>query len=75
MHSAFPPEVVRHLDGHLERLPENDQRSRAILEQMKVDEAHHGTVARNAGAAALPGAVKTLMRMVSRVMTTTASRF
>jgi 3-demethoxyubiquinol 3-hydroxylase len=62
-------QVVRHLEGHLERLPVNDLRSRAILEQMKQDEGHHATVALEAGAAELPAAVKRLMQWVSRLMT------
>ena len=47
-------QVVEHLDGHLDRLPSADERSRAILRQMKEDESHHGTVAQEAGAAVLP---------------------
>lgn len=67
-------QVVAHLEDHLSRLPENDQRSRRILEQMKVDEAHHSTVAMRAGAVELPGVVKCAMQAVSRVMTTVAYR-
>ena len=62
-------QVVRHLDGHLQRLPAADLKSRAILEQMRQDEAHHATVALEAGAAELPAAVKRLMHWVSGVMT------
>lgn len=65
-------QVVRHLDEHLAQLPEYDQRSRTILEQMKEDEAHHATLALHAGGAPLPGPVKTLMGLVSKVMTRTA---
>ena len=65
-------QVVRHLEDHLARLPAQDHKSRAILEQMKVDEAHHATTALNAGGAPLPGPVKALMRITSRVMTRTA---
>lgn len=65
-------QVVRHLDSHLERLPGSDDKSRVILEQMKVDEARHGTTAMTAGAADLPEPVKKLMTMASRVMTRTA---
>lgn len=67
-------QVVRHLQGHLERLPANDLKSRAILEQMKLDEGHHATVALEAGAAELPRAVKRLMRFTSRVMTWSSFR-
>jgi 3-demethoxyubiquinol 3-hydroxylase len=65
-------QVVEHLDGHLARLPDNDQRSRAIIEQMRTDEGHHATVAIEAGARELPLPIKRLMRATARVMTTTA---
>ena len=65
-------QVVRHLDDHLGRLPTSDARSRAILSQMKNDEAHHATTALEAGAAPLPAPVKRLMTLTSRVMTSTA---
>lgn len=65
-------QVVKHLDEHLTRLPENDVQSRAILEQMRADEAQHATVAIEAGAAALPVPVKKMMGVVSQVMTRTA---
>lgn len=64
-------QVVRHLDGHLDRLPQHDQKSRAILEQMRTDELHHATVALQSGAAELPRPVKSVMRLMSRLMTTT----
>jgi ubiquinone biosynthesis monooxygenase Coq7 len=67
-------QVVKHLDGHLQRIPEGDTRSRAILEQMKVDEAQHRTTALNSGGSELPDTVKKLMTLASRVMTTTAYR-
>jgi len=65
-------QVVRHLDDHLGRLPPSDTRSRAILSQMKNDEAHHATTALEAGAAPLPEPVKRLMTLTSRIMTSTA---
>ena len=65
-------QVVRHLDEHLAQLPQEDHRSRAILEQMRIDEAQHATAAIEAGAAALPAPVKGLMRLTSGVMTRTA---
>lgn len=67
-------QVVRHLEGHLQRLPRHDLKSRAILEQMKLDEAHHATVAVEAGAAELPGLVKRLMQLTSKVMTWSSYR-
>ncbi len=65
-------QVVKHLDGHLERLAPADEKSRAILEQMREDEGKHATVAIESGAAALPEPVRQLMRLMSKVMTTTA---
>jgi len=65
-------QVVEHLEGHLQRLPEEDQKSRAILEQMKDDEARHATSALQHGAAELPSPAKLAMRLSSEVMTKTA---
>ncbi len=67
-------QVIRHLDEHLERLPPQDERSRAILTQMKEDEAHHATVALQHGGAELPGPVKLMMKTTSKIMTTLAYR-
>lgn len=65
-------QVVRHLDRHLDRISVQDARSRAILEQMKQDEARHATVALESGGIELPSPVKALMGIVSKVMTRTA---
>ncbi|HEV2212378.1 MAG TPA: 2-polyprenyl-3-methyl-6-methoxy-1,4-benzoquinone monooxygenase, partial [Gammaproteobacteria bacterium] len=65
-------QVVEHLGGHLKRLPENDRKSRVILEQMQQDEARHGAIAHNAGGTALPLPVRLAMRLTSKVMTETA---
>ena len=65
-------QVVEHLDGHLERLPEQDHRSRSILEQMRRDEMQHASVARDAGGAELPLPMRVLMRACAKVMTGTA---
>ena len=65
-------QVEGHLDEHLGRLPAADLRSRAIVEQMRVDEAAHGANARAAGGMDLPVPVRTLMRHTARVMTGTA---
>jgi len=65
-------QVVRHLEGHLARLPAQDERSRAVLEAMREDEERHATTALTLGAAELPLPVKLAMRAASRVMTTTA---
>ena len=65
-------QVVKHLNEHLQRLPESDNKSRAILEQMKQDEGRHATVAIEAGGAELPAPIKNLMGLCSKVMTRTA---
>lgn len=65
-------QVVEHLDGHLARLPAADAKSRAILEQMREDEAAHATRAIEHGAVTLPWPVRAWMRLASRVMTETA---
>jgi len=65
-------QVERHLEGHLERLPAGDLASRAIVSQMKQDEAVHALQAEQAGAAELPAPLRGLMRAAARVMTSTA---
>jgi len=65
-------QVERHLEGHLQRLPEADRHSRAIVEQMRDDERMHGQSATEAGGVELPVPVKALMRAASKVMTQTA---
>lgn len=65
-------QVAEHLDGHLQRLPPTDQRSRAILEQMRADELQHATRALQAGGASLPGPIRAAMRLSAKLMTKTA---
>jgi 3-demethoxyubiquinol 3-hydroxylase len=65
-------QVEGHLDEHLGRLPAADLRSRAIVEQMRNDEAAHGADARAAGGTDLPGPIRALMRRTARIMTGTA---
>jgi len=67
-------QVVRHLDKHLQELPKNDERSRAIVMQMRIDELGHATLAENLGAATLPKAINTVMGFTSKVMTSLAKR-
>ena len=62
-------QVEVHLDGHLDQVPETDQKTRAVLEQMKADEVRHAHLAVAAGGAPLPGPVKEAMRLAARVMT------
>jgi len=64
-------QVEGHLDSHLDRLPERDTKSRAIVAQMKDDEARHAQTAVTEGAAELPESVRQAMRLSSRIMTGT----
>lgn len=65
-------QVVKHLDDHLGKLPENDLRSKKVVTQMKQDEIQHAEQAMAAGAAELPQSAKWLMKCASKVMTKTA---
>ena len=67
-------QVEAHLQSHMQRLPENDQASRAIVAQMKADEMRHAQEAQSAGAVELPAPIKGLMRVAAKVMTTVAHR-
>lgn len=64
-------QVIQHLENHLDQLPAEDKKSRAILNQMQIEEAHHGQLAKAAGAAEFPQWVKWLMNRVSKLMTKT----
>lgn len=65
-------QVVKHLEEHEQQLPAQDQKTRAILKQMKTDEEEHGAKAIEAGGAELPETVQLLMSISSKVMTKTA---
>jgi ubiquinone biosynthesis monooxygenase Coq7 len=67
-------QVEEHLGGHLEELPPEDARTRAVVEAMQADEARHRASAIELGAAELPDPVKRAMRLASKVMTTVAYR-
>jgi ubiquinone biosynthesis monooxygenase Coq7 len=67
-------QVEAHLASHMDRLPANDHASRAIVAQMKEDEARHAREALQSGAVELPAPVKGAMRAMARVMTTVAHR-
>lgn len=67
-------QVEAHLDSHLEQLPEQDRRSREIVDQMRQDEIRHAETAVHLGAAELPGAVKAAMKFAAKLMTGTAYR-
>lgn len=65
-------QVARHLGRHLAQLPANDRRSRAILEQMKIDESSHATAAERGGSRELAGLIKGGMQLGSKLMTTSS---
>jgi ubiquinone biosynthesis monooxygenase Coq7 len=68
-------QVEEHLTNHMDRLPQADARSRAIVAAMRDDEARHGAAARDAGASELPLPIRALMRATAKLMTLTAYRF
>ena len=65
-------QVENHLESHLKKLPEEDHRSRAIVDQMRMDEIDHGQTALHAGGVALPEPIQKIMQAMSKVMTATA---
>jgi ubiquinone biosynthesis monooxygenase Coq7 len=67
-------QVEQHLSSHLDRLPRDDARSRAVVAQMRTDEAGHAQMAEDQGAARLPLPVRAAMRLTAKVMTTTSYR-
>jgi 3-demethoxyubiquinol 3-hydroxylase len=67
-------QVEEHLTGHMEKLPENDARSRVVVAAMRNDEIRHGMAARDAGARELPAPVRLVMRAAAKLMTLTAYR-
>ncbi|BAP41917.1 2-polyprenyl-3-methyl-6-methoxy-1,4-benzoquinone monooxygenase [Pseudomonas sp. 21LCFQ02] len=72
--AATEDQVCKHLDEHLEQIPNEDEKSRAILEQMRIDEAHHAETALDAGGFRFPTPVKFGMSLVAKVMTKTTYR-
>lgn len=68
---ATEDQVCRHLESHMDELPDQDQRSRAIITQMHEDEARHGAEAMAGGGEEFPAPVKNLMSLASKVMTET----
>ena len=67
-------QVVAHLESHLDRLPEEDDVSRAIISQMIIDESEHAEMAVDNGAAELPSAIKFAMQLTAKVMTSISER-
>jgi ubiquinone biosynthesis monooxygenase Coq7 len=72
--AATEDQVCQHLQKHLEELPVNDEKSRAVVAQMLQDEARHAEMALNAGGYKFPAPVKGLMTLVSKAMTKTSYR-
>ncbi|WIO74096.1 2-polyprenyl-3-methyl-6-methoxy-1,4-benzoquinone monooxygenase [Porticoccaceae bacterium LTM1] len=72
--AATEDQVCKHLESHLQQLPEQDEKSRAVVELMLEDEARHSHTALSAGGLAFPRAVKSLMTAISAAMTTTSYR-
>lgn len=68
-------QVSAHLQKHLQRIPDEDKKSQAILQQMQEDEEQHAAQALDAGAAELPYPIKKLMNTVSKIMTKTSYYF
>ncbi len=71
---ATEAQVVKHLEEHLDRIPEGDLKSRAILTQMVEDEARHGDHAIEMGGQEFPEFIKKGMSLLSKIMTETTYR-
>ncbi|WP_038500685.1 2-polyprenyl-3-methyl-6-methoxy-1,4-benzoquinone monooxygenase [Janthinobacterium agaricidamnosum] len=65
-------QVEAHLGSHLDELPAQDAKSRAIVKQMQIDEIEHGAAAQRLGALEMPAPVRGLMALMGKVMTRTA---
>lgn len=72
--AATEDQVCNHLQQHLEELPTADHKSRAVIEQMLVDEKRHAETALDAGGYPFPTPVKKMMTLVSKAMTATSYR-
>jgi ubiquinone biosynthesis monooxygenase Coq7 len=70
--SETEKQVENHLESHLQKLPQEDHRSRAIVDQMRIDEIEHGQAAKDAGGVPLPEPIQKMMQMMSKIMTSTA---
>lgn len=67
-------QVTAHLEEHLQGLPEQDVKSRAVVAQMRLDEMQHAEMAHDFGAAPLPLPVKEMMKLTSKIMTSISYR-
>jgi ubiquinone biosynthesis monooxygenase Coq7 len=65
-------QVENHLESHLQKLPQEDHRSRAIVDQMRIDEIEHGQAAKEAGGVLLPEPIQKMMQAMSKIMTSAA---
>ena len=65
-------QVVKHLEGHLDNLSKDDEKTIAVIKQMREDESKHSEEALESGAEELPERIKTLMSIVAKVMTKTS---
>ena len=72
--AATEDQVCKHLDEHLQQIPETDRKSRAILEQMRIDEEEHATSALDAGGYRFPTPIKFGMSLMAKVMTSSTYR-
>ncbi|MBB3167287.1 2-polyprenyl-3-methyl-6-methoxy-1,4-benzoquinone monooxygenase [Simiduia aestuariiviva] len=72
--AATEDQVCKHLDSHLHSLPDADRKSRAVVEQMRTDEAKHAEAALAAGGAQFPNPIKQLMSLSAKLMTKTSYR-
>lgn len=72
--AATEDQVCKHLDEHLQQIPETDRKSRAILEQMRIDEEEHATSALDAGGYRFPAPIKFGMSLMAKVMTSSTYR-
>jgi 3-demethoxyubiquinol 3-hydroxylase len=72
--AATEDQVCKHLEEHLQELPEQDDKSRAVVEQMLIDEAKHAHSALDAGGLSFPAPVKGVMSLLSKAMTKTSYR-
>lgn len=70
--SETEKQVENHLESHLQKLPQEDHRSRAIVDQMRIDEIEHGQAAKDAGGVSLPQPIQKMMQVMSKIMTSTA---
>lgn len=72
--AATEDQVCKHLDDHLQQIPETDRKSRAILEQMRIDEEEHAHIALEAGGYRFPAPIKFGMSLMAKVMTSSTYR-